>query len=110
MTSLPAALVLAAGLALGAARGAASACTTVGGAPAATSEALVLGMRREVAAGNAAGLHKFLDTGQVLLLRGGHAVEVLERRRENGTVLFRRGASELSLWTLEAGIACRPAP
>jgi hypothetical protein len=102
---------LAATIALaGVAHDAGAACTTVDGAPAATSESIVLGIRREVRAGNEAGVRKFLETGQALMLRGGNAVEVLERRAENGTVLFRRGAQQLSLWTLEAGIDCTETP
>ena len=52
--------------------GASPVCTTVDGAPAATSESLVLGMREQIEARDAAGLQKFLDTGQTLLLIGGH--------------------------------------
>lgn len=85
-------------------------CTTVDGAPAATSEALVLGMRRQMAAQDEAGLRKFLDTGQALLLRGGNSVTVLDRRPERGTVVVRReGAGQLPFWTLAAGIVCSAA-
>ena len=90
--------------------GARAACKTVDGAPAATSEPLVLGMLRQMQARDEAGVRKFLDTGQALLLRGGHPVEVLQRNPQNGTLVFRRGPNQLWLWTLDAGIACEPDP
>lgn len=85
---------------------AAAPCKTVEGAPAATSEPLVVGMREQIAKGDRAGLQKFLDTGQALILRGGHEVEVLVRHEDTGTVKVRRGARGLPLWTLERGVRC----
>jgi hypothetical protein len=85
------------------------ACTTVDGAPAATSEPLVVGMRRHLAAGDQAGLQKYLDLGQAMLLRGGHPVEVLERRPDQSLVKVRRGPRSLPFWTTEDGIACASA-
>ena len=82
------------------------ACTTVDGAPAATSEPLVLGMRKHMEARDAAGLQKYLDLGQAMILRGGHVVEVLERRPEQSLVKVRRGPRSLPFWTVEQGIAC----
>jgi hypothetical protein len=85
-------------------------CTTVEGAPAATSEPLVVGMRRQMEARDAAGLRKFLDTGQALLLVGGNPVQVLERRPEQGLVKVRRGERQLPFWTVASGIACTAKP
>jgi hypothetical protein len=81
-------------------------CTTIEGAPAATSEPLVVGMRERIEAGDEAGLRKFLDTGQTLLLVGGNPVQVLERRAEQGIVKVRRGERQLPFWTVEDGIVC----
>jgi len=81
-------------------------CTTVDGAPAATSEALVTGMRERMEARDEAGLRKFLDTGQTMRLVGGHAVQVLERRPAQGLVKVRRGERQLPFWTVEDGITC----
>lgn len=81
-------------------------CTTVDGAPAATSESLVLGMQKQIEAGDEAGLQKFLDTGQTMRLIGGNSVEVIERKPEQGLVKVRRGERQLSFWTLESGISC----
>lgn len=103
--TIAALVLLAAGLAARA--GAEESCTTVDGAPAATSESLVLGMRAQIEKHDQAGLQKFLDTGQTLLLKGGHEVDVLQRHPEQGTLLARRpGAGQLSFWTLESGVAC----
>jgi hypothetical protein len=105
-----AALALAAALPLGPARADAGSrapvCRTVDGAPAASSESLVLGLRDQLAAGSREGVQKFLDTGQTLFLHGGHAVEILERHPASGTVRVRRGAGQLDLWTLDAGVRC----
>jgi hypothetical protein len=84
-------------------------CETVDGAPAATSEPLVVGMRDRMAAGDTAGLQKYLDTGQTLLLQGGNPVSVLQRSPEKGTLLVRRGERGLPFWTTESGIACSSA-
>ena len=84
-------------------------CHTVEGAPASTSEPLVVGMRERMAAKDDAGLQKYLDTGQTLLLNGGNAVSVVKRSPEKGTVLVRRGERGLPFWTVEAGIACASA-
>lgn len=85
-------------------------CVTVEGAPAATSESLVIGMRERIAERDAEGLRKFVATGQTLFLAGGHPVEVLERHAESGTVKVRRGPGQLPLWTLEPGIRCDGSP
>jgi hypothetical protein len=106
---------LALGLALAGATGARAGtpdevvCQTVEGAPASTSEPLVVGMRERMAAGDDAGLQKYLDTGQTLLLNGGNTVSVIQRSPERGTVLVRRGARGLPFWTVETGIACASA-
>jgi hypothetical protein len=92
-----------------AAEGPREACTTVDGAPAATSEPLVVGMRRHLEARDTAGLQKYLDLGQAMLLRGGHEVEVLERRPAEALVKVRRGPRSLPFWTTEQGIACASA-
>ena len=81
------------------------------GAPAATSESLVVGMRDRMAAHDEAGLRKYLDTGQAMILQGGHDVVVLERRPEQALVKLRRPPRGLFFWTVEQGIACEsPAP
>jgi len=87
------------------ARAEAARCVTVDRAPASTSESLAIGLRDRIAANDEAGVRKLLDTGQTMLLRGGHPVEILERRRDAGTVHFRR-TGQLPLWTTEDGIAC----
>lgn len=81
-------------------------CRTVDGAPAATSEPLVLGMLERMQARDEAGLRKYLELGQAMLLRGGHEVEVLERRPGQNLVSVRRGPRSLPFWTVEQGIAC----
>ena len=106
-------VVLALACAAHPAAGEAEVCTTVEGAPAATSESLVEGMLREMRAGNEAGVKSFLATGQTLLLYGGKPAEVLKRDPERGLVLFRRGPGQLPLWTSAGGVSCpeaAPAP
>jgi hypothetical protein len=108
-----AALLAGLALLLGAAAGhadPAASCTTVDRAPASTSESLVLGLRTQLLAGSEEGVRKFMDTGQVIFLRGGHPVDVLLRHPAQGTVLVRHGEHGLPLWTLDGGVACTAAP
>ncbi len=85
-------------------------CTTVEGAPAATSASLVLGMQREMRSGDRVALKQFLDTGQTLLLHGGKPAEVLKRDAGQGVVQFRRAEGHLPLWTVADGLRCPGAP
>jgi hypothetical protein len=63
-------------------------------------------MLERMQARDEAGLRKYLDLGQAMLLQGGHEVDVLERRPAQKLVSVRRGPRSLPFWTVEQGIAC----